>query len=293
MNLLSRFTDLFKNDKLDVSSRFEMMREAITGTMSKFRAARDIKTGKTVGLKLLDAEKTAAFEARFKGLKKPSEGEIACQIKHPRIVETLEHGITTTGQQYIIMEFIEGQGLNALVQNREAGLVGKRVELIREMAEAIDAVHKAGFIHRDICPRNFICSQDLTSLKLIDFGLAVPATKEFKQPGNRTGTPLYMAPEVVRRRPTDERLDLFSLGVTAYRLLTFEMPWGSTGDATGKAALAHDTNPPTSIFVHRPKLNKVLGAAIMDCLASNPNDRPDSAEQFIAQIRNVTAEDEA
>jgi eukaryotic-like serine/threonine-protein kinase len=291
MDLFSRFKDIFKSDKLDVSARFELTREAVTGTMSKFRAARDIKTGKVIGLKLLDAEKTAFFESRFKGLNKPSEGEIACQIKHPRVVETLEHGLTTTGQQYIIMEFIDGPGLNALLQNREEGLVGKRVELVREMAEAIDAVHKAGFIHRDVCPRNFICSPDLASLKLIDFGLAVPATREFKQPGNRTGTPLYMAPEVVRRRATDERLDLFSLGVTAYRTLTFEMPWGS-GDTTGKAALAHDTHAPTSIFAIRPKLNKTLGDAIMKCLSSNPQDRHASAEMFLNAIRNVKSEEE-
>lgn len=291
MDLFSRFKDFFKTDKLDVSARFELTREAVTGTMSKFRAARDVKTGKVVGLKLLDSEKTAFFEARFKGLNKPSEGEIACRIKHPRVVETLEHGVTTTGQQYIIMEFIEGPGLNALLQNREPGLVGKRVELIREMAEAIDAVHKAGFIHRDICPRNFICAPDLTSLKLIDFGLAVPATKEFKQPGNRTGTPLYMAPEVVRRRPTDERLDLFSLAVTAYRTLTFEMPWGG-GDTTGKAALAHDTNPPTSIYEYRPKLSRTLGDAVMRCLHSNPQERFASAELFLNAIRNVKSEEE-
>src|SRR5687767_4691727 len=156
MDLLKSVRDFFKSDKLDVTARFEMVREAITGTMSKFRAARDIKTGKTVGLKILNAEKTATFEARFKGLKKPPEGEIACQIKHPRVVETFEHGLTTTGQQYIIMEFIEGLGLNSLLQSRDEALVGKRVELVRQMAEAIDAVHKAGFIHRDICPRHFI-----------------------------------------------------------------------------------------------------------------------------------------
>lgn len=291
MDLFGRFKDMFKSDKLDVSARFELTREAVTGTMSKFRAARDIKTGKVIGLKLLDAEKTAFFESRFKGLNKPSEGEIAVQIKHPRVVETYEHGLTTTGQQYIIMEFIEGPGLNSLLQNRDEGLVGKRVELVREMAEAIDAVHKAGFIHRDICPRNFICSPDLTSLKLIDFGLAVPATREFKQPGNRTGTPLYMAPEVVRRRHTDERLDLFSLAVTAYRTLTFEMPWGS-GDTTGKAALAHDTHPPTPIFEYRPKLNKTLGDAVMKNLSSNPQDRHASAEMFLTAIQKVKREED-
>jgi len=96
-------TQLFGQQKIDVSARFELLRDAISGTMSNFHLARDIISGKHVGLKLLDKDKTAAFEARFKGLNKPSEGEIAMQLKHPRIVETYEHGQTTTGSTYIMM----------------------------------------------------------------------------------------------------------------------------------------------------------------------------------------------
>jgi serine/threonine-protein kinase len=158
------------------------------------------------------------------------------------------------------------------------------------MAEAIDAVHKAGFIHRDICPRNFICAPDFKSLKLIDFGLTVPNQREYKLPGNRTGTPLYMAPEIVRRRHTDERVDLFALGVSAYRLLTWEFPWPSS-ETSGKAALAHDTDEPRDIFQYRPKLNRTLGAAIMKCIEPEPGNRPESAEQFLTMIRRVTSEE--
>lgn len=294
MGLLDKFKFLksyFESDKLDVSARFEFTRQAISGTMSKFRSARDIKTGKIVGLKILDSEKTAAFEERFKQLKKPSEGEIGLQIKHPRVVETYENGYTVSGQQYILMEFIEGLGLNALIQNREEALVGNRAELVRQMAEAIDAVHKAGFIHRDICPRNFIVSRDMKSLKLIDFGLTVPNQREYKLPGNRTGTPLYMAPEIVRRRATDERVDIFAFGVTAYRLLTWEFPWPAS-ETSGKAALAHDTQKPTDIFHYFPQLNRVLGKAVMKCIEPDPNERPASMEQFLQMIRGVRKETE-
>src|SRR5206468_10528743 len=140
----------------------------------------------------LDRKKTEAFEARFKGLDKPKEGKIAISLVHPHIVKTLEYGMTTGGEQFIVMEFLDGPGLNSLIVSRNPALDGRRVTLLRQAAQALAAVHNAGYIHRDICPRNFVVSRDYGSLKLIDFGLTVPATPPFLLPGNRTGTANYM-----------------------------------------------------------------------------------------------------
>src|SRR6187455_763017 len=104
LRFLEKFSDMFKDRRIDVAERFELLREAISGTMSSFYMAKDRTTGKTVGLKILDPEKTEFFEARFKILKKPSEGQIAMQFKHPRIVETYEAGTTKDGKQYLVME---------------------------------------------------------------------------------------------------------------------------------------------------------------------------------------------
>ncbi len=214
MGLFDQFKSLL-DGKLNIEQRYELLREAVSGTMSSFYMARDRKSGEVIGLKILDPAKTDFFEARFKGLSKPREGEIAMRLSHPRIVKTLGYGVTNHGESYVLMEYLDGPGLNVLIKERSPHLVRNRLPLIRQMAEALGAVHCAGFIHRDICPRNFICNTAATELKLIDFGLTVPATKEFMQPGNRTGTPNYMAPEVVRRRATDQRLDIFSLGAPA------------------------------------------------------------------------------
>ena len=97
--------------KLNVKSRFELLREAISGTMSQVYMARDRRNDQIVALKILDAEKTSFFEGRFKGLKKPSEGAIAIKFDHPNIVKTHEHGLTTSGAQYIVMEYLQGAGL--------------------------------------------------------------------------------------------------------------------------------------------------------------------------------------
>ena len=278
-------------EALDVSARFRLDRHAFTGTMSKFHVAQEIGTNKLYGLKLLDQEKLNYFNSRFKGLNKPSEAEIAMRIKHSQVVETFEYGKTTTGQEYILMEYVEGPGLDIAIRKKKAKLFPDRLKLIRQMAQALQSVHEAGFIHRDVCPRNFICYKDLSWVKLIDFGLTVPDEPPYKMPGNRTGTPQYMAPEIVRRRSTDHRLDLFSFGITAYRLLTFHHPWRTT-DTTGTAALAHDTSEATPILEHRPKLNKSLAKAIHKCMEVNVDKRTASAKQFLSAIRTVKQEEE-
>jgi len=291
MGFLDKLQSLLKSEKVDLNLRFDLLTEGLAGTMSKFHRARDRQHNRIVGLKICDPEKLALFEARFPGLNKPSEGEIAEALQHESIVETYEHGISTKDEHYIVMDYLFGPGLHVLVRERDERLAGKRVRLIRQMAEALEAVHNAGYIHRDICPRNFICSEDIESLKLIDFGLTLPDTAPFRQPGNRTGTPMYMAPEIVRRRTTDRRVDIFAFGVTAYELLTFQLPWPEA-EATGRGALTHDTVKPVPLLELRPKVSRTLADAITVCMSANPNNRPKSMDLFLRRIRKVEAEEE-
>ncbi len=286
MSILDRVKLMLGGGRLDVRERFELLREAVHGTMSQFYMARDRETRKTVGLKLLDPKKTEQFEKRFKGLNKPSEGEIASSIRHPFVVETLEYGLTTKGQHYLVMEYLEGEGLNTLIAAESEPLANNRATLLRQAAEAVAAVHEAGFIHRDVCPRNFVVAGGGESLKLIDFGLTVPDTKPFRQPGNRTGTPRYMSPEVVRRRRTDHRLDIFSFGVTAYELFAFASPWPS-GVTTGKKAMEHD-KPPIPIAEVNLRIDPRIADAIHACLKPSPDDRPHSMQQFLQMIERPT-----
>ncbi len=295
MGLLDKLKSILRSSgssRLDISARFELERHSFSGTMSKFRVAREIATNKRMGLKLLDPEKLKQFNDRFKGLHKPSEGEIGMSIRHPLVVETFEFGKTTTGQDYILMEYVHGPGLSSIISDfkRRQKIEPHRLKFIRQMCEAVQATHDAGFIHRDICPRNFIMRSDMKSVKLIDFGLTLPNQPEFRQPGNRTGTPQYMAPEIVRRRPTDPRVDIFALGVSIYRMLTYEHPWGSV-DTSGLAAMAHDQRPHQDILKLRPRLNEKIAKAVNMCLAADPDARPNSAEQILRLISDVEAEE--
>jgi len=270
--------------RVDLWKRFERLRESTSGTMSTFYKVRDTRSGEIRGLKVVDSAKAAPVEGRYRGLGKPTEGEIGMAITGPNIGRTLESGVSTDGDPFIVQEFIEGTLLHTVLSGRKPMEPTQRLDLVRQAAEAIATVHKAGFVHRDICPRNFMLRPD-GRLVLFDFGLTVPDKPVFLQPGNRIGTPNYMAPEVVRRRQADKRLDVFSFGVTAYEICTLDSPWPR--GSSGKAALAHDT-PPVDIRDRWPEIPPPLAAAIMACIAADPAQRPATMEAFLARIAAVT-----
>ena len=298
MSLLDSFRSMFggrgaahgaSRGKVNIEARFERLRSSVSGTMSNFFVARDRESGKIVGVKLCDPEKVQFFESRFKGLHKPTEGEIAMGMRHPLIAETYEYGMSTKDEPFLVIEYVEGPSLQKVIADRnEEGVKQSRLELIRNMAESIQYVHQREFIHRDICPRNFICLPDMSGLKLIDFGLTVPATPPFMAAGNRTGTPLYMSPEIVRRRPTDKRVDIFSFGVSCYCLCAFDFPWQAS-QTNGRAALHHDTTAPKDLMIARPDMDPRLARAIMQAMNPKLNDRTPSMDVFLKQIQAVTS----
>lgn len=290
MGISSFFKSILEGGKVDIGRRYEILREAVSGTMSDFHMARDRETEQIFGLKILDKKKTDQLEMRFRGLDKPCEGEIATSFDHPRIVTTHGYGLTTKGEQFLIMEYLDGPGLNSLIIGRSELLNGNRLTLMRQAAESLEVVHEAGYIHRDVCPRNFVCSPDATSLKLIDFGLTVPSRPEFMQPGIRTGTPNYMAPEVVRRKTTDHRLDIFAFGVSMYEMFSFELPW-QRGSGDGLAAMSHGQSTPAPLEKLYPSIHPTITQAITNCLVAAKSERTQSMRDFLASIASLEHED--
>jgi serine/threonine-protein kinase len=274
-----------RRSKVDLWRRYERLHESTSGTMSTFYKVRDRQTGEILGLKVIDMAKAAPIERRYQRLGKPNEGEIGMRITGPNIVRTIDWGTTLEGGLFVVEEFIEGRLLHVLVSARKLLEPPRRIGFIRQAAAAVGAVHAAGFVHRDICARNFLVTPD-DRLMLFDFGLTVPDTPAFLQPGNRTGTPNYMAPEVVRRRHLDKRLDIFSFGVTAYEICTLDLPWPR--GTTGRAALSHDS-PPTDIREGWPEIPDRLARAVMACLEADPGRRPASMEEFSRLIAAVEA----
>jgi len=281
-SLLGPFLNFGGTSKIHIWQRFDPIGEGIAGTMSRFYKARDRVSGNTVGLKLPNMNKVAPIEARFKGLNKPTEGEISQLISGDHVVHTHEHGKTHDGGQFIVQDFLDGTLIHFRLKRGEPLSLNERIDMIQQTARGVAVVHEAGFVHRDICPRNLMMSPD-GKTTLFDFGLSVPNEPAFLRPGNRTGTPNYMAPEVIRRRQSDHRLDIFSFGVTAYEICSGKLPWPG-GDA--RAALAHDT-PAKDIREINNEIPDRLGEAIMDCLRADPDNRHDTMEDFLRKIARL------
>jgi serine/threonine protein kinase len=271
--------------RVNIKERFDIKGKSGQGSMSQVYKAWDRKLKKTVCLKILDKEKTAKFESRFVGLKKPSEGQISVELRHPRIVETMEYGTTTTGEQFLLMEWVSGSGLQAMIEASDNRLDGNRLNVISQLAEALEYIHEQKYVHRDICPRNVIFL-DNAQIKLIDFGLTVPYRPEFCKPGNRTGTPQYLALEIIKRSSTDHRVDLFALGVTAYEMFTNQLPWGPFESAQLQLS-AMTARPATDPREHVPEMDEATALFLMKSIEREPPRRYQTAAEVREAIKKL------
>src|SRR5262245_42983001 len=270
--------------KTDITKRFELIGRVGQGSMSRVWRARDTLSGKVVALKVLDKEKTRRFESRFAPeLKKPSEGEIAVTLRHPHIVKTYEWGITQDGEQFLVMEFVDGLGLSYLVDVQNEVMRKNRLSFMIQLGDAIRYFHDEKWIHRDICPRNVMVTDGDLRVKLIDFGLVVPNTAPFQAPGNRTGTANYMAPELIKRQRTDQRIDVFSYSVTCYEMFTRRFPWEAAESL--EAVLQHINTPPHDIREAVPGIDEQVATTIMKGLETNPHQRWPSIHPMLYQLR--------
>jgi len=265
--------------------KYEFLQETILREMSQLYKVRDRQTGQLAMIKVIDTVKTQKDNTRWGNI--PTEGEISVLFDHPYIVKTLEHGFTSDGEQYLITEHFEGITLCSILLVPRDILGKRKIHYMRQVAEAILEVHKTGFIHWDICTQNLIFNHDMSVLKLIDFGMALPNKPPFTESSEWVGSPSFMAPEVLRHEKKDTRLDIFSFGVTMYNLFCGKLPWGA-GEA-GVEAVKKNT-PYTSIQSHCPTINETIVKAIHSCIEPDVNNRCPSMEHFLEMIQGVETE---
>jgi hypothetical protein len=224
------------------------------------------------------------------------EVRINATLSHPNTVEIFDYGRTEDGTYYYVMEYLPGMSLGELVEQYGPLPPGRTVYLLRQVALALQEAHEAGLIHRDIKPSNVFAARrggmdDVA--KVLDFGLVRPAvtrsSARTSDEGQILGTPLYMSPEQASNsRPLDARSDIYSLGAVAYYLLTGRPPFDVPNAI--EAIIAHARDPVVPVSKIRDDVPADLDAAVLRCLAKDPEERfPDAESVEIALGRCTCA----
>ena len=208
-----------------------------------------------------------------------SEVRATAKLTHPNTVEIYDFGLTDDGTFYYAMEFLPGLNLQELVE-RFGPLPAERVVyLLRQVCSALREAHEAGLVHRDIKPGNIFAAERgglYDVAKLLDFGLVKSAASDERSlqltiDGTVVGSPLYSCPEAAVGETLDERSDIYSLGATAYYLLTGRPVFD--GDKVMKVIFAHANETPLALAEINPDIPRDLAAVVMKCLQKKRTDR--------------------
>ena len=259
---------------------YALRRELGRGGMSVVYEARDTRTGGQAALKLLSVPPTFAAEeasrlvARFE-----REARTMARLSHPNIISVYEVG-AADGQHFLAMEYLHGQTLRERLRQSNLTL-GEAFAVLSQVAGAMDAVHAAGIVHRDIKAANVMLLPDGTA-KLLDFGIArSPEEATITNANAVIGTPAYMAPEQVRGEPASVATDLWSLGVLAYEMFAGRPPFG--GPIVANVLFQVTSRPPAPA----PQMPKALGKALRRALDKDPARRYPTAAAFVQAVKSA------
>jgi serine/threonine-protein kinase len=255
-----------------LGQRYEMHEVLGRGAMGTVYRATDGVLERDVAVKLLalDRAEDPTFVARFE-----REARAVARLSDPRIVMVYDSG-HDDGTRYIVMEYVRGMSLAQTIRERGPLEAVRAVEIASQIAGALAAAHRAGIIHRDIKPANVMVDEH-GAVKVLDFGIAKAAAGvSLTQTATVLGSAPYLAPEVIRGQPADERSDIYSLGCVLYELVTGRPPF--TGEVPAAILHQHDTVEPRPPRARRNGVPDAFDALVMQMLAKDPRARPRSAE---------------
>ncbi len=264
------------------------------GGMGVVYLATDTQLGRLVALKFLSAHEDQNFRARF-----IREARAISALSHPHIATIYDYSETAEGEPYIVMEFVDGQTLGALLHGSALTIL-RAIEIINAVAQALSAAHAHGIVHRDIKPSNVIVSADGV-VKVVDFGLAklLNEAATSADPEAQTllatrthsdvivGTPLYLSPEQASSAPVDQRSDLFALGALLYECITGRAAFSGRNALEIAAQVLHAEPPPPSTC--NPRVPPELDRITLKALAKQPEARYQTAAELIADLAAVRA----
>ncbi len=262
-----------------LNGRFQLDRKLGQGGMATVYLARDLRLNRPVAVKILHGQYASdeQFLRRFK-----HEADAAAQLGHPNIVRVYDVG-NDGDLHYIVMEYVAGSDLKEIISLEGPLPVGRTLKMIQQIAEALEAAHHNGLVHRDVKPQNVLIDSE-DRVHLSDFGIAKSdRSSAYTDPGTTFGTADYLAPEQAQGLGATPRSDIYALGVVTYEMLTGRLPF--TGDTPLAVAMQHVQSPPPPPRQFNPAIPPQLEAIILNAMAKDPNQRPASARTFAEQLR--------
>jgi len=258
--------------------KYPIQREIGVGATSRVYLARDPFDDRDVAIKVFQFGTHAdplAQRMMFKAF--VAEASLAGKLNHPHIVDILD-AVQEPDNSYVVMEYVPGTTLEAHAEVSTLLPLNKVVEIIFKSIRALEYAHRHGVIHRDIKPGNILLSES-GETKVSDFGASFqqrPAQETTQIAG--VGSPAYMSPEQIRMEVLTQQTDIYSLGVTMYRLVTGRLPFqASTQAGLSYAILNTDPKPPVRL---RPELPPLLDAIVMRAMRRDPAERYQSWLEF-------------
>ena len=248
-----------------LQDRYEILEKIGSGGMSDVYKAKCHKLNRLVAIKVLKAEFTddANFVSKFK-----MEAQAAAGLSHPNIVSIYD--VVDEGDiHFIVMELVEGITLKSYITKKGRLDVKEAIGIAIQVAQGIEAAHEQHIIHRDIKPQNMLISMD-GKVKVADFGIARAVSSQTMN-STVVGSVHYISPEQARGGYSDERSDLYSLGITMFEMVTGRVPFG--GDNTVTVALAHLEEPIPLPSLMNPGVTPSFERIILKCTEKKPEDR--------------------
>lgn len=271
---VAAFAKLLTGD-LEIVGRYRLLEETGRGASGTVYRARS-PDGRNVGVKFLAAS-AAANQRRLARFQR--EAELSMQMSHPHLVQAIEMG-THEGRHYIAMEYVDGDNLAKHV--KKSGHLGEpeALRIAVDMAQALDAAHNLGVIHRDVNPANVLLTRKGRA-KLADLGLSkqVDDTMNLTMDGTGLGTPEYIAPEqFTGAKDVDRRCDVYGLGVTLYVMLTGKLPFVGKSNIDKLMAKVNNQYRPPEEF--NPTITPMTLELVKRSIDADPQKRPATAGEF-------------
>jgi serine/threonine protein kinase len=291
-----------------INDRYQIDKLLGQGGMGMVYHGTDLQLGREVAIKCMghvEKKDTDASDGdRFQRFRR--EAVSLSKVDHRNVVRVYDIIKTEDGEYYLVMEYVRGRSLAALLEERGRMSATEAVAIVRQVLEALEAIHAAGIVHRDLKPANIMLTGGASgaTVKILDFGISkmldcedgvlgsnlglADTQMSVTSIGTIVGTPLYLSPEQARGLPVDHRADLYTLGVILFQMLSGSTPFA--GGRPRSVVARHVSEPMTTARIKAVPGNPIstaIGNVITTAMRKNPNDRYASAQEMRSALSSA------